>query len=287
MTDLRTIDVETGEIVEPLTEDEARALTDRIAHAVETTWELVVDAYQRRAWAALGYESWDAYCSAEFSSLRLRLPREERAEQVASLRESGLSLRAIAAATGVSEPTVRRDLAGASNDAPQRVTGQDGKSHPTTRYYSCPDCGKTFERRVWHCGGCDAHFGQSEPCGNGCGTVTRSVAVHDEPEATSSDYIEDEPAQRTWTCSEHATTQPHGTACELCEADRVTTFSTAELMNTLELAARGIAHGGPDDFLRRARRWPGELLIPDPDVLDRCAVALTELAAAIRKERAA
>jgi len=38
----------------------------------------------------------------------LRLPREERSEVVASLRESGLSLRAIAAATGDSEPTVRR-----------------------------------------------------------------------------------------------------------------------------------------------------------------------------------
>ncbi|OKI14184.1 helix-turn-helix domain-containing protein [Streptomyces sp. CB03911] len=61
----------------------------------------------------------------------LRLPREERQEIVASLRESGLSARAISAATGVSEPTVRRDLAGASNDAP--VTGRDGKTYAATR----------------------------------------------------------------------------------------------------------------------------------------------------------
>ncbi|WP_420873537.1 helix-turn-helix domain-containing protein [Mycobacterium riyadhense] len=41
-------------------------------------------------------------------------PREERAEVVASLRESGLSLRAIAAATGDSHMTIQRELAGVS-----------------------------------------------------------------------------------------------------------------------------------------------------------------------------
>lgn len=40
----------------------------------------------------------------------MRLPREERAEVVASLRESGLSLRAIAAATGLNHQTVSNDL---------------------------------------------------------------------------------------------------------------------------------------------------------------------------------
>jgi transposase-like protein len=40
----------------------------------------------------------------------LRLPREERAEVVASLRESGLSIRAIESATGHSKDTIRKDL---------------------------------------------------------------------------------------------------------------------------------------------------------------------------------
>jgi hypothetical protein len=42
----------------------------------------------------------------------LRLPREERAEVVASLRESGLSIRAIASAAGISDQTVQRDVSG-------------------------------------------------------------------------------------------------------------------------------------------------------------------------------
>jgi hypothetical protein len=58
----------------------------------------------------LGYSNWDAYCKAEFPTSRLRLPREERAEVVASLRESGLSIRAIEAATGVSRKTVIKDF---------------------------------------------------------------------------------------------------------------------------------------------------------------------------------
>lgn len=44
-----------------------------------------------------------------------------------SLRDAGLSLRAIASATGYSEPTVRRTLAPASNDAPEWVDAETGE----------------------------------------------------------------------------------------------------------------------------------------------------------------
>lgn len=88
----------------------ARQLTDRIKVAVEGTWQLITEAYTSRAWAALGYTNWDDYCTREFGTSRLRLPREERSEVVASLRESGLSIRAIEAATGVSRPTIIKDL---------------------------------------------------------------------------------------------------------------------------------------------------------------------------------
>lgn len=71
----------------------ARDLTDQIKVALGATWELVKQAYEGRAWVALGYDSWDDYCTREFGTSRLRLPREERAEVVASLRESGLSKR--------------------------------------------------------------------------------------------------------------------------------------------------------------------------------------------------
>ncbi|GAB2666426.1 hypothetical protein [Nocardia goodfellowii] len=120
----------TGETV---TSEVARELTDRIRAHVETAWELIQQAYLTRAWAALGYDSWDEYCAQEFDRARIRVPREERAEVVASLREIGMSTRAIAVATGVSDYTVRQDLAGARNLAPDPyapVTGRDGKSYP-------------------------------------------------------------------------------------------------------------------------------------------------------------
>lgn len=108
--------------------DYARQLTDRIRVAVEGTWQLIVEAYQSRAWAALGYSSWDDYCTREFGTSRLKLPREDRAEQVASLRESGLSIRAIASATGSSKNTVKSDLRQVGqNDPPQPSPKSDAE----------------------------------------------------------------------------------------------------------------------------------------------------------------
>ncbi len=147
-----------------LTPDIARVLTDAIVATVADAWGLITAAYVGRAWSALGYSSWDDYCSTEFGSLRLRLPREERQEVVASLRESGLSIRAIAATGIASKQTVERDIAGVMNQdtspeehhvpddeehqdedvvatvrrmaedlfpaGPTKITGTDGKSYP-------------------------------------------------------------------------------------------------------------------------------------------------------------
>lgn len=121
----------TGDWIEPVDEDAvaaARRLTDRIKVAMEGTWQLIQEAYLTRAWSSLGYVSWDAYCAAEFPSAKLRLPREERQEVVASMRESGMSLRAISSATGVSPATAMRD-ARVSDETPSEVTGVDGKTY--------------------------------------------------------------------------------------------------------------------------------------------------------------
>lgn len=132
---------------------QARALTDQIKVAVEGTWQLIERAYVTRAWAALGYRSWDDYCHREFGTARLRLPREERQEIVASLRDSGLSTRAIAVATGLSQSTIAREIpapaesndsagdddaapVGRSQSAPKaapRITGVDGKTYVASR----------------------------------------------------------------------------------------------------------------------------------------------------------
>lgn len=108
----------TAVTVVELSSDEARALTDRIATAVEATWHLIAEAYTRRAWAALGYQSWDDYTTREFGTSRLRLPREERQEVVGSLRDAGLSMRAIASATGIDRKTVRNELAQVGENGP-------------------------------------------------------------------------------------------------------------------------------------------------------------------------
>jgi transposase-like protein len=97
---------------------EARLLTDQIKTGLDNVWELMHAAYSTRAWASLGYASWDEYCAGEFGTSRLRLPREERQEVVASLRESGLSTRAIASAAGIDRKTVRNDLSQVARKGP-------------------------------------------------------------------------------------------------------------------------------------------------------------------------
>lgn len=111
-----------------LSATDAQALTDRIKVGVDAVWELIKQAYMQRAWEALGYTSWDDYCTREFGSSRLRLPREERPEVVASLRESGSSIRAIASATGAAYNTVPSDVTQNESPAdPAPITGTDGK----------------------------------------------------------------------------------------------------------------------------------------------------------------
>lgn len=104
--------------------EQARNLTDRIKVAVDGTWLLIQEAYTSRAWASLGYASWDDYCTREFGTSRLRLPREERQEVVASLREIGMSVRAIASATGTNRETVRQEIAGGRKLSPVQPTGR-------------------------------------------------------------------------------------------------------------------------------------------------------------------
>lgn len=139
--------------------DQARELTDQIRAASESLWDLVKTAYIGRAWCALGYESWDVYVQTEFQGSRISLPREERGEVVHSLRDAGLSIRAIAAAVNVGTGTVHRDLEPvvetAESDcgtedleiveatvedppAPPTVTGRDGRNYKAKREPRAP-----------------------------------------------------------------------------------------------------------------------------------------------------
>lgn len=51
----------------PLTASEARDLTDHINATAGELWVLLMEAYNRRAWVALGYSNWRDYATAEFN----------------------------------------------------------------------------------------------------------------------------------------------------------------------------------------------------------------------------
>lgn len=118
---------------EPLNEADARALTDQIAEGLADVHSLIVQAWEGRVWEPLGFATWDAWIDANFRGLQLRPPREQREEVVQSMREAGMSVRAISQATDLSYGTVHRSAAaGDPNGSPEHesnVVGLDGKSY--------------------------------------------------------------------------------------------------------------------------------------------------------------
>lgn len=133
------LDIRTGEIAPHMSAASARRLTDEIRDTLTVAYDKLVEAWHGRADLALGYESWDAYCAAEFSEARMLRPTpEQRREIVAVMRGEGMSTRAIGSALGVGNKTIHRDLdeAVVSDDTP--VTGTDGKTY-TPRSEPEPD----------------------------------------------------------------------------------------------------------------------------------------------------
>lgn len=122
MTDL--VNHESGEKIASLTPDEARGLTERIRSGLNELWPLVLRAFQEDAWKALGYASWNDYCTAEFKGVKLALPRDERRLVIESMRDAGMSQREIAAGTGLGRSTVNREL-GVPNGTPEPQIADD------------------------------------------------------------------------------------------------------------------------------------------------------------------
>ena len=118
---------------QPLNEADARELTNQIAEGLADVHALIVQAWEGRVWEPLGYETWDAWIDANFRGLQLRPPREQRDEVIQSMREAGMSMRAISQATDLSYSTVQRVApAGDPNGSPEEssnVVGLDGKSY--------------------------------------------------------------------------------------------------------------------------------------------------------------
>lgn len=131
-----SIDADTGEVLEgevirEFTEDEARHFVERINHSVAVAGDLIVEAYERRIWKALGYSTWDAFAEAEIGMPDMA--PAARAVLAVGLRQAGMSIRAIAAATGSSRSTIQRDVEQVSQSGTPAVTGVDGKTYPATQ----------------------------------------------------------------------------------------------------------------------------------------------------------
>lgn len=129
--------------VDVSTPEQAQARAERIRRGMHVVLDLVEEialAFERRDWQVLGYPDWSAYMESEFGTARLRMPAPHRQKAVAMLRTAAeMSSRAIAAALGVSQSTIRDDLAALELStstqlpAPETVRGLDGKVRPATR----------------------------------------------------------------------------------------------------------------------------------------------------------
>jgi AsnC-type helix-turn-helix domain len=156
-----------------ITEDDARAHAEVIRNLIGsvadnvTAWgEAIATAYTERHHEILKYgtgsEGWAKYCEGEFQTAIVRLSAVYADSMVIRLREDAqMSTRSIAAALGMSQPTVRRRIdsyirsieSGESSDSPlpATVTSASGKDQAATktRKPRLPGSGKsTTEKRA-------------------------------------------------------------------------------------------------------------------------------------------
>jgi phage-related minor tail protein len=101
---------------------DATALTQRIRTAVDGLWDMLLEAHDRKAWKALGYKTWEAYVTAEFSMSRRHSYR---------LLDQGRVINAVRGATG--------DL------CPSGSQNQTGRGH--TRTLSAPSASIDISER--------------------------------------------------------------------------------------------------------------------------------------------
>lgn len=110
-TTVESTDLDVHTPVDRLSEAQARALTSTIQADLGSLAANLAAAYKGRAWEALGYASWSDYTAAEFTLDRWALPPgADRETVVHTLRDAGMSLREIEAATSLSKSTVGRML---------------------------------------------------------------------------------------------------------------------------------------------------------------------------------
>jgi len=156
------VDTSTGEVVEIADDATARRLVYLIDNSVTTVnkevgvlVDRIADALRLKVWIALGHGSWGELVDAQGWEFNPRSSADRKALAIV-LRNSGMSYRGIGKLVGATDATIRRDVAGATNVAPEpeaeptvkptsepvkpeptpepeRVTGTDGKSYPASK----------------------------------------------------------------------------------------------------------------------------------------------------------
>lgn len=107
------------------------ALLDDAENLILEAIPLIKKAYAEKDWLAMNHDTWEEYVEREVPVLqRLALDKPTRLRVHRELAESGMSSRAIGAATGVSHDTVHRDTAGVRNlTGDKAIQGRDGKTY--------------------------------------------------------------------------------------------------------------------------------------------------------------
>lgn len=113
---MELVNTETGEILEPMPEADARRLTTEAKTEFRSSadhfikgWELIERAVKGGGHVALGYRSPGDYLHQEFDGVLSGLNVTDRRLAVRSMADMGLSVRAIAPVVGVSIGTVHGD----------------------------------------------------------------------------------------------------------------------------------------------------------------------------------
>ncbi|MBJ7322134.1 MAG: hypothetical protein JHC70_07315 [Rhodococcus sp.] len=103
-----------------LTRPEAERLTEKIQGCLSTLWEDLARAYSGRIWLALDVESWDEWRDQYLAETGLQMPRGDERQIVKTFKRHGMTVREIAATTGLSKSAVGRLTVPDRDKAPKR-----------------------------------------------------------------------------------------------------------------------------------------------------------------------
>lgn len=215
----------TGQVIAEMTPDEARGLTERIRAGLADIWPLVLRAYEEQAWRALGYSSWNEYASAEFRGVKLALPREERKSVLQSFQDKGMSVRDMAAASGLSTGNVSQTL-----NPPERSEMNAAEAQDT----DLPQVESPQE----DADSAPASSPSESPSGTtGEGAATLPVDGGTAPPAAPSASLDDEgiTEQQVWTWVQRV-----GAIPAMFPADQVRDLASPELLETIADLGRRI-----------------------------------------------